>query len=465
MRMQFHKSLFLALGAYCAPALVMAQSYLPLPETSAPVYRPVSANYYGSEPQGTSLVSRMATPPGEADEVPAPTDGTAVELPAESYDSTMAPTKGGKGCGQKSCGKGGCGGDGMLGMGYLSSTDGCLADVFGGPCCWYGGVYAVCWDRDRERETQITVRSDNERDAILNNRSVAMEETLGYQLTIGRYICCGQAALEATWWAIDPNTNTATVLDPAGVPSLQTSFDWSTLDYDNGAVVAVNTLVDGAQAHRVSRDYEFRNLELNLVHHTCCGTTGGGKCGGNRYEVSLVGGLRYLNFNDNFLFESDFNDANFDGDASEIRYSIDLENHLYGLQFGTRADYYATDCFGLHAVGKMGVYLNDIDHHSFIGGVNGAAVVDAGPNAGRAFDISAGKTDIAFIGELDLGVSYRWGHNWRARAGYRVLALSQVAQAMDQIPVYFQDIDGVAATHSESSLFLHGGYAGLEFNY
>lgn len=460
MRIQFHKSLMLALGAYCAPALLMAQSYLPLPETSAPVYRPVSANYYTSEPEGSALVSRMATPPGEADEVPAPSDGTAIELPSDSYNDAVATTsKGGKGCGQKSCGKGGCGG-GMLGMGYLDGGDCGIGGFLGNACCWYGGVYAVCWDRDRERETQITVRSDNERDAILNNRSVAMEETLGYQLTIGRYICCGQAALEATWWAIDPDTQSATVLDPAGVPSLQTSFDFSTLDYN---AVALNTLVDGAAAHRVSRDYEFRNLELNLVHHTCCGEIGGGKCGGNKYEVSLVGGLRYLNFDDNFLFEADPTDAAFDADV--IRYNINLENHLYGLQFGTRADYYVTQSFGVHAVGKMGLYLNDIDHNSFIGGANGAAVVGAGPNAGREFDISAGKTDLAFIGELDLGVSYRWGHNWRARAGYRVIALSQVAQAMDQIPVYFQDIDGVAATHSESSMYLHGGYAGIEFNF
>jgi hypothetical protein len=456
MRIQFRKSLFLALGAYCAPALLMAQSYLPLPETSAPVYRPVSANYY-SEP---SLVSRMATPPGEADEVPSPADGTAVEVPSDSYDApVMEATKGGKGCGQKACGKGcasgSCGSDGgMLGMGYLSSTDGCLGEVFGGPCCWYGGVYAICWERDNERETQITVRSDNERDAILNNRSVAMEDTLGYQLTIGRYICCGTA-----------DGQTATVFDPAGAPSLQTSFDLSTLTYDNGAVVAVSSLVDGAAAHRVSRDYEFRNLELNLVHHTCCGTTGGGKCGGNKYEVSLLGGFRYLQFEDNFLFESDFNNTDFAGDVDEIRYSIDVENRLYGLQLGTRADYYATSCFGIHAVGKMGLYLNDVDHQSYIGGANGAAIVGSGPNAGRAYDINNGKTDIAFIGEIDLGVSYRWGHNWRARAGYRVIALSQVAQAMDQIPVYFQDIDGVTMTDSESSMYLHGGYAGIEFNF
>src|SRR5688572_5757639 len=103
MRIQFHKSLFLALGAYCLPALAMAQSYLPLPETSAPVYRPVSSNYYATEP---SLVSRMADPPGDVDAVPSPTDetGSVVEVPAESYDAGVA-TKGGKGCGQKASGK------------------------------------------------------------------------------------------------------------------------------------------------------------------------------------------------------------------------------------------------------------------------------------------------------------------------------------------------------------------------
>lgn len=467
MRIQFHQCLSFALGMCCLPALAAGQSYLPLPETGAPVYRPVSSSYYEAEPDGaatgSSLISRMAEPPAPENTVPSPDDEGDE---AESASSTVA----GKACG-KGCGLGHC---------------------FGGCGCWYGGAYGIYFERDREREMQITVFDTNERDAILSNRSAEMDATWGGQFTIGRYLHCGTCAAEVTYWELDPDSEQATVLDPndiATAPNLLTSFDLSTLNYDDGlggGVSAIGDWFDGARAHRLTRDYEFRNLELNFIHHTCCGTCSGwgglskcgqakcgkgcaGKCGKanccRRYEISLLAGVRYLNFDENFLFESDDADTTFDGAAEEVRYSIDVDNQLLGFQLGCRGDYYCSHKLGLHLSSKFGIYGNDIEHHSFIGGSNGAAVVGAGPNAGRAFDIESEKTDVAFLGEMDLGASYCLGCHWRLRAGYRVIAISGIALTTEQVPVYFQDIDGVANIDSECSLVLHGGYAGVELNY
>jgi hypothetical protein len=232
----------------------------------------------------------------------------------------------------------------------------------------------------------------------------------------------------------------------------------------------MDNFFDNARVHRLTRDYDIQNLEVNFLHHACCGTLGGsGKGGkgacGRRYEISLLAGVRYFEFEEGFLLEADPVDPDFDGSAEEVRYSIDVANHMLGFQLGTRADYYYTQNLGLHAAFKFGMYGNDIDHHSFIGGDNGPAVVGAGPNAGREFNIRSDKKEVSFLGELDLGASYRFACNWRVRGGYRVMAISGVATTLEQIPVYLQDIDGVENINSESSMVLHGGYAGLEYNY
>ena len=449
MKILFPKSLCLALGLACLPALAVAQSYLPLPETTAPVYRPVSS-YYAQNATGSSLINHVGEPPvADVDEIPSPSDNVVTDAspympsPAASYGKSM-----GKGCGK---GIGCCGGG-----------------------CWYGGAYGMFLARDDEREMQISVYTTNERDAILSNLSADMETTAGNQLTIGRLLKCGTAAVELTYWEIDPSAQQYAVYDPDGIgvgSDLLTAFDFSTLNYDDGlgGSAAIGDWVDNAEVHQLRRNWDIENVELNFLHHTCCGTCGGiggksGKCGScNRYEISLLAGFRHLRFDENFLFQADEADALIDGTSEEVRYLIDVENRLYGLQLGCRTDYYHGCRLGLHATGKFGLYANDIDHWSYIGGERGAAVVGAGPNAGRAFDIRSSKTEMTFMGELDLGASYQLSCRWRARAGYRVMAISGIALTGEQVPVYFQDIDGVANIDSECSLILHGGYAGLEY--
>ncbi|MCA9268006.1 MAG: BBP7 family outer membrane beta-barrel protein [Planctomycetales bacterium] len=472
MRVQFSKSLTLALAALCVPSLAAAQSYLPLPQTSAPVYRSTSSYSQYDATTNSSLLRSVSTPPAAVeDTVASPSDQSSPMVGggcASCDNGYAAPMMGkGKGCGA-SFGKGcGCGyGCGSSCGGSLACAAGLggLYDIWGGRNCWYGGVYAMYLDRPREVEEQITVFDTNERDAILNNRSADMQPSDGWGLTLGRYICCGQAAMELTYWSVDPTAQSATVLDPNAIgaaPNLQTSYDLTTLNYDDGQGGGVNPIgnwFDGARAHRLTRDWDIDNLELNFVHHTV-----ELPCGCNCVQISMLGGLRFFRFNENFLLESDDADTTFDGAPEEVRYQIKTDNDLYGLQLGTRADYYHNRCFGLHLGVKFGVYANNMDHSSFIGGSQGAAWVGAGPNANRDFAVHSTETDIAFLGEIDLGASYRFSNCWRAKAGYRIMSVSGVALTTEQVPVYFQDIDGVAEINHSSCLLLHGGYAGLEY--
>ena len=71
------------------------------------------------------------------------------------------------------------------------------------------------------------------------------------------------------------------------------------------------------------------------------------------------------------------------------------------------------------------------------------------------------------IGDLISGLLEKAGFEVAvARTGTDALALVRDnAPDLVTLDLTLPDIDGVAATHSESSMYLHGGYAGLEFNY
>lgn len=463
MKILFPKSLCLALGLACLPALAVAQSYLPLPETTAPVYRPVSS-YYAQNATGSSLITHVGQPPvADVDEIPSPSDNVVTEAspympsPAASYGKSMG--KGGKSC-TKGCGKG-CGS-----CGY----GGCLAGLMGGRGCWYAGANYIWMDRDNDDTIWISVFDDALDVSVLSSADANMAWTTGAEFTIGRYLGCGCSALEVTYWGIDPGIQSATVLDPndiATAPNLLTSFDFSTLNYDDGVnpTAAIGDWFDGARAHRVVRNWEYDNLEINFVHHSCTGCLNG-LCGTPRnYCLSMIAGFRYIDMDEHFRLDSDDGDTTFDGGLEEVKYCIQLENQLFGLQIGGRGDFCVNDCLAFHSACKVGVYNNRIEHWSFVGGANGAAVVGAGPNAGEEFDIRSNKDDFAMVAELDLSASYQLSCRWRATAGYRVLAMNGVALPGAQIPTNFADIDGVRNIGSESSLILHGGYAGLEFNY
>ncbi len=107
-----------------------------------------------------------------------------------------------------------------------------------------------------------------------------------------------------------------------------------------------------------------------------------------------------------------------------------------------------------------------MEHHSRIYNVNGVAVVGPGnPLAGDSFDIPSNKTIAAFIGELDLGMSYRFAPRWSATLGYRALMVGGVAYATEQIPGNLADLPGVEAIDDNANMILHGGYAGVTFGW
>jgi hypothetical protein len=163
------------------------------------------------------------------------------------------------------------------------------------------------------------------------------------------------------------------------------------------------------------------------------------------------------------IFGADTTDEFFDGDATEIFYDVETNNHLWGLQLGGVGSYCATPRVSFNAGTKLGLFVNHITHGTFIGGPSGTAVINNGPLTGEEWFVESNKDDISFLGEVFLGGSYCVGSRFSLSAGYRAVAITGVALATDQIYPDLRGINDAYSVESNGSLILHGAYFGGQF--
>ncbi|MCU0878349.1 MAG: BBP7 family outer membrane beta-barrel protein [Pirellulaceae bacterium] len=285
----------------------------------------------------------------------------------------------------------------------------------------------------------------------------------GFELGGGWCFGCGcNSGLEVVYWGLyaAPGTVTAT-------GDLNSTIDFGDLDY-NGA--DGNTYFQGAAAQRLSFDHDFHSLEVNLIGNYggplgcgrvgCCGTG----CG-ERWGFGWLAGFRYINYTEDWLYSTNPNSNSFDGsDVDQLNYGVGLQNNLYGFQMGVGLDYCITNRLQAYAISKFGVYGNDIQMQQQISGSAGNATLNNGPFSGNEYEFDASDCDLSLAGQFDLGGRYAINTNWSFDFGYRVLALSGVAIAEDNVAQSnFQNVDGIASIQTTGSLILHGGYAGFTY--
>lgn len=361
--------------------------------------------------------------------------------------------------------------DGSVGGGYLGYPGG--GGIGGG--CWFVGVGGLFMTRDRNDDKQLTTSAVDFFDTRITQRSAAMDWSGGFQTRFGRYFNGGRNAFEAIYWGLFPSDQSVTAIDYGNLTS---SLDFGSLtsigDFGGGpAPNAINAWYTNADTQRLTRGYQFHNIEANLLGGSLCGGVGNYAfnapgCCNSRLALSWLAGVRYFRFTEDFEFASSFGDPTYDNSLNDMFYNIDVENNLIGGQIGGRAQYCVTNKVSLYTAAKVGVYGNHITHDSRIGNAYGAAYVNdptAGIWNGAAFDIHSTKNDVAILGEIDLGVAYYVTCNLKATFGWRTLGLTGVALAENQIPRNFTDLGDVQSIDSACGLILTGGYAGLEYNF
>ena len=460
MRSFCTKSLFFAATAWCAASFAEAQetpsynspSLLPIP-TVAQQYgqsQPVAYNRAVSPWSNYTADMSVKVQPAEpalVDPAPAP-PGNSPYFPPSTVDHFETHPHAAAGADHGSYGSTGYGGR------TLCSN-------------WFGTVGGVIMTRDNADDLWLSFDTANISGRVLGSRDAEMDWGGGVEARIGRYFDCGNTGLEALYWGVYPSDEEANAYGADMVGALNTTLNFDSLEYDDGlGASAVVDWYDGALRHRVRRDYEFHNIELNLFGNPDCLTVG--NCCGPHVRFGWLAGVRYFNFEENFEFASDETNTIFGDDPdSELLYRIGVENDLVGFQIGGRADYFFHPCLKLYSATKLGLYGNHISHDSFVGGGTGAAVINNPLSAydGQLFDISSDKTDVAFLGELDLGLDYQVTQCWSIASGYRAVAVTGVALPTNQVPQFFDDLSGVENINSNGSLILHGAYVRAEFNY
>lgn len=454
-------------GRYAAPAL------LPLPELNSswsgqsspaaaktsPAIQPVA--YPASQPAyQTAKVNRYYQPTApESVPTPAPNAGT----PSVVHGGDQLPP------GQLNAGQ--LNGGHSPANEYDQAASGCWSGDCGVnlPSCqpkWFGYMGGLVMTRDNANKMWTTYETGNNPNQLMHFPN--SDYAGGAEVRFGRVFgggcdsgcgCnsggCDLSAVEFTYWG---------VWDLGGEDSIYSPTDNISSPINLGFVdiIAPGTpasdYFDNSREHRVSRHDEVHNVEINFLNFNM-------STGCDNVQIQWLVGARFFKFDEFIQFGavSGGNEFGSNGGINEAYLDIDVENNLYGVQVGGRADWRVAPKMRLFAAPKFGLFANDIDLSTQLYRGDGALATFA--SSGNSFNLNSSKTDVAFLGQIDIGTTWDFSKNWSATIGYRALAITGVALGDDQIPPYLAAEGDWTDVDSAGALILHGGFAGVEFRW
>lgn len=330
----------------------------------------------------------------------------------------------------------------------------CGAPACCAPCAprWYVGAYGLIMARDSSVHSTFSFDTASEDVQFTDSKNLDSGFSGGFATVVGHYFNCGCNAIEGVYWGWFPEDVATFTFAGNAAGNLNGIFNWDSLTY-NG--VTMDTLVDNAQVHALFRENDAQNVEVNLLSFS--------SNNGGPVRFTTLAGFRYFRFHDRLTFRADANDTGFSGEVDEVFYDINLVNNLLGFQIGGVGSYCVGQRWSFNGGAKVGLFANHIEHTSQIGGTAGTAVINNGPNAGRAFFVDNSKNDTSFIAEIFAGVGYSITPNWTASFGYRALAITGLALPTDQIFPDLRGINDVETIESQSSVILHGAFIGAQY--
>lgn len=221
-----------------------------------------------------------------------------------------------------------------------------------------------------------------------------------------------------------------------------------------------------ADVHEVSRDMLVQNAEFNLLRMGRQAHTRRGQEASFEYLL----GFRYFKFDETLSYSAFGIRPNTftGGDITRADYTSEVENELYGAQFGGRSEISLFSRMSLLIGLKAGIFQNNLSSRQRattrgVGGDERIAQVLNGPNQGSPYNLSGEDTDYTMLGELDLGLTYRVTNSIRMRGGYKAIFVDDIAFADNQLGSDFRDINFNSIPQANDDLVLHGGYFGLDF--
>ena len=329
----------------------------------------------------------------------------------------------------------------------------CCAPV----CCpWYGAAMGLMMCRNQGNRVWTSYETGRNYNQDLNSQ-MGLQWKGGAEVTVGRRFCCNCWALEATYWALDEFQGFDEVSEPPGTVSSTINFDYLQFGPGDPLSIYFNT----SAAHRVWRYDEIHNLEINLIRQrmmTGCNVP---------WDVSWSAGIRWFRFQESFLFGAveegyAWGDA---GGSWEAYLQDDITNDLVGIQFGGEANYYMFGCWRFFVAPQIGLYNNHIRNRFNLYRGDGLIAQEIEPDLDGTYPVNSSKDILSFMTEVDIGFDWQFCNRWSARVGYRVMFISGIGLAEEQITPYAVDIPEIADIDHNATLILHGAFAGLTYNF
>ena len=321
------------------------------------------------------------------------------------------------------------------------------------------GIFGLNFQRDYEDSIQL---SSNQQGDKLFTTDADENSFDGFGLSLAARKANG-SGYEAVFWAFNPGQATAAI---GQAPSTTlTGFNQLLDAPSNGNLF---DLFNSSLNHTVIRETDINNVEFNLLRN-------GGKFCTKRNKngfYELFGGFRWFNFDELLQVQADGNGSQqaagpfLQAPPQTLTYSLDTNNTLLGLQFGCRSEICLSKKVRLFSSVKGGLFNNFARTSQDIVDDNSQVVqVGLDPQGGQAFAFQDEKDDLAFLGELDAGFLYHLSHKARLKVGYRVLGVSGVALAANQIPSDFTNVHALERANTNGSLILGGFYYGIETSF
>jgi hypothetical protein len=355
-------------------------------------------------------------------------------------------------------------------------------DCWAGDCgmpaghSWYGYVGGLVMTRDRSNKFWTTFETGNNANQLMyfpgSDWGGGFESTIGFAWggcgsSCGNVGCtsgCGDCnacdpgyrhGIEATYWGVwglDAEDSRRSETN-----TLSSPIDLGFVNIPTPGLPA-SVFFDNAREHRLRRDGEVHNVEINLVDFVT-------PVYGRDVQFQWLVGARFFKFDEflQFASVSTGNEFGSAGGINEAYLDQDIENNLIGAQIGGRADWRVHRAWRLFAGTKIGVFANDINYDVRL--YRGDGALATFESTGNTFDLHAHETDVSLLAQLDLGVAWDFSKHWSANIGYRAVGVSGLALADDQIPAFLAAEDDWTDIDSNGSMILHGGFAGLEFRY
>ena len=313
------------------------------------------------------------------------------------------------------------------------------------PGLWFGSLAGLVMTRDAPNALSTTYNSSNVNTNLLDTGQAKMNWAGGGQVMFGRWFGPQAYGLQFVYWGLGPMTGNASVIDPNY--QLSTPFNLGNV---NIGQQSATFYFDNAHEHALWRKDGFNNFEWNALRRVVLG-----RCA-PRLMFTGLAGIRYFRFQDGLIFggvnSNNFSDA---GGAYAAYLNTGVTNSMVGIQLGTRIDYFILPRVRIYAQPIVGFFGNEVSMREHLYSGDGA----------QGFDVFAKRSTVSTLGQIDVGAGYQITPRFSAYAAYRLIGITRVGLADNQIPAFWADQQGMQNLKTNGDLILHGVMMGGMWNF